>query len=117
VRKNEIKRFLEDALVQLDEEHRLVFLLRDVEGLSVKEISVAIGLIEANTNLRLLRARLQLRELLTRAFADPCSCKTRLPIKSFPDSVSLLGRSSGRDPTKLAHGAERSSQFETLGVV
>jgi len=71
VHKNEVKRLLDDALGQLDEKHRLVFLLRDVEGLSVKETAVALGLTEANTKVRLLRARLQLRERLTRAFGDP----------------------------------------------
>jgi RNA polymerase sigma-70 factor, ECF subfamily len=71
VHKNEIKRLLDEALSQLDEKHRLVFLLRDVEGLSVKETAEALGLSEANTKVRLLRARLQLRELLTRTLGDP----------------------------------------------
>jgi RNA polymerase sigma-70 factor (ECF subfamily) len=71
VRKNEIQRLLDDALAKLDEKHRLVFLLRDVEGLSVKETAEALGLSEANTKVRLLRARLQLRELLTQALGDP----------------------------------------------
>ena len=71
VRKNEIQRLLEDALAKLDEKHRLVFLLRDVEGLSVKEAAEALGLSEANTKVRLLRARLQLREELTQTLGDP----------------------------------------------
>jgi RNA polymerase sigma-70 factor (ECF subfamily) len=71
VHKNEIRRLLDEALAQLDEKHRLVFLLRDVEGLSVKETAEALGLTEANTKVRLLRARLQLRELLTRSLGDP----------------------------------------------
>jgi RNA polymerase sigma-70 factor (ECF subfamily) len=71
VHKNEIRRLLDEALSQLDEKHRLVFLLRDVEGLSVKETAEALGLSEANTKVRLLRARLQLRELLTRTLGDP----------------------------------------------
>jgi RNA polymerase sigma-70 factor, ECF subfamily len=71
VRKNEIQRLLEDALGKLDEKHRLVFLLRDVEGLSVKEAAEALGLSEGNTKVRLLRARLQLREELTRTLGDP----------------------------------------------
>ena len=62
VQQNEIQRLLDEALAQLDEKHRLVFLLRDVEGLSVKETAEALGLSEANTKVRLLRARLQLRE-------------------------------------------------------
>ena len=71
VRKNEVQRLLEDALAKLDEKHRLVFLLRDVEGLSVKEAAEALGLSEGNTKVRLLRARLQLREELTRTLGNP----------------------------------------------
>ena len=71
MQRNEIQRLLDDALAKLDEKHRLVFLLRDVEGLSVKETAEALGLSEANTKVRLLRARLQLREQLTRALGDP----------------------------------------------
>jgi RNA polymerase sigma-70 factor (ECF subfamily) len=79
VRKNEIQRLLEDALANLDEKHRLVFLLRDVEGLSVKETAEALGLSEANTKVRLLRARLQLREQLTRTLGDPERRVVRVP--------------------------------------
>lgn len=71
VQKNETVRLIEDALGQLDDKHRLVFLMRDVQGLSVKETADALGLSEANVKVRLLRARLQLRERLTEAFGDP----------------------------------------------
>ena len=71
VTRNETRRLLDEALVQLDEKHRLVFLLRDVEGMSVKETAAALGLSEANVKVRLLRARLQLRELLTLTLGDP----------------------------------------------
>jgi RNA polymerase sigma-70 factor (ECF subfamily) len=77
VHQHEIKRLLDEALSQLDEKHRLVFLLRDVEGLSVRETAEALGLSEANTKVRLLRARLQLRELLTRTLGDPARRVTR----------------------------------------
>ncbi len=70
VERRETRRLLEEALAQLDEKHRLVFLLRDVEGLSVKETADTLGLSEANTKVRLLRARLQLREHLTRTLGD-----------------------------------------------
>lgn len=69
--RNEVRRLVDDALAQLDEKHRMVFLLRDVEGLSIKETADALGLTEANTKVRLLRARLQLRERLTRTLGDP----------------------------------------------
>jgi RNA polymerase sigma-70 factor (ECF subfamily) len=69
--RNEIRLLIDDALGQLDEKHRLVFLLRDVDGLSIQETAEALQLSEANVKVRLLRARLQLRELLTRALGDP----------------------------------------------
>jgi RNA polymerase sigma-70 factor (ECF subfamily) len=71
VQRNETSRLLDEALARLDEKHRLVFLLRDVEGLSVKETAEALDLSEANVKVRLLRARLQLREQLTRTLGDP----------------------------------------------
>lgn len=71
VERNEVRRLLDDALARLDEKYRLVFLLRDVEGLSVRETAEALDLSEANVKVRLLRARLQLREDLTRVLGDP----------------------------------------------
>jgi RNA polymerase sigma-70 factor (ECF subfamily) len=71
VQQRETRRLLEDALAQLDDKYRLVFLLRDVEGLSIAETAAALGLSEANVKVRLLRARLQLREQLTRWFGAP----------------------------------------------
>ena len=71
VGRNETRRLLDDALGQLDEKHRAVFLLRDVDGLSIRETAEVLGLGEANVKVRLLRARLRLREILTRAFGDP----------------------------------------------
>lgn len=82
VERNETRRLLEAALAQLDEKHRLVFLLRDVEGLSVRETAEALGLSEANVKVRLLRARLQLREDLTRRFGDPARQLRRDPSHS-----------------------------------
>ena len=73
VERNETKRLLDDALAKLDEKHRLVFLLRDVEGLSVTETAETLGLTESNVKMRLLRARLQLREQLTRTLGDPAT--------------------------------------------
>jgi len=71
VHRNETRRLLDEALAQLDELHRPVFLLRDVEGLSVRETAEVLGVTEANVKVRLLRARLKLRELLTRTLGDP----------------------------------------------
>lgn len=77
VHAREIQGLLEDALARLDEKHRLVFLLRDAQGLSIQETAAALGLSEANVKVRLLRARLQLREILTRVLGDPGTAQTR----------------------------------------
>ena len=61
---------LQNALDDLDEKYRLVFLLRDVEGLSVRETAEALEITESNVKVRLLRARLSLRERLTKKFGD-----------------------------------------------
>jgi RNA polymerase sigma-70 factor (ECF subfamily) len=66
----ETQRLLAQALDELDDKYRVVFLLRDVEGLSTAETAEALGITEANVKVRLLRARLALRERLTREFGD-----------------------------------------------
>lgn len=66
----EVRRLLDQALAELDDKYRLVFLLRDIEGLSVRETAETLDLSEANVKVRLLRARLVLRERLTRALGD-----------------------------------------------
>ena len=43
VERTETRRLLDEALALLDEKHRLVFLLRDVEGMSVKETADALA--------------------------------------------------------------------------
>ncbi len=68
--RREVRKVLDEALDGLDEKYRLVFLLRDVEGLSTAETAEALGISEANVKVRLLRARLMLREKLTRMFGD-----------------------------------------------
>jgi len=62
---------LDEAINQLSETYRAVFLLRDVEGLSTKEVAEILGISEGNVKVRLLRARLKLREILSRYFGDP----------------------------------------------
>lgn len=66
----EVRRLLDEALAELDEKYRVVFVLRDIEGLSVRETAAALDLTESNVKVRLLRARLQLRERLTRSLGD-----------------------------------------------
>ena len=66
----ETRQLLDTAIARLDPGHRAVFLLRDVEDLSVREAAKTLRISEANVKVRLLRARLHLRESLTRALGD-----------------------------------------------
>lgn len=69
--RREVRELIDRALAELDDKYRAVFVLRDVEGFSVRETADLLRLSEANVKVRLLRARLALRERLTRALGDP----------------------------------------------
>ncbi len=58
----EFKIALKVALDDLDEKYRSVFVLRDLEGLSTTKTAVALDLSESNVKVRLMRARLFLRD-------------------------------------------------------
>lgn len=76
VQQAEVQAELEKALLELDDKYRLVFVLRDIEGLSVRETAQALDLTESTVKVRLLRARLALREHLTRRFGDASQAMT-----------------------------------------
>jgi RNA polymerase sigma-70 factor (ECF subfamily) len=65
VARREAAELLERAVGRLGDEHRVVFMLREVEQLSTAETAEALDLTEENVKVRLHRARLALRELLT----------------------------------------------------
>ena len=66
----ESKRALDAAILKLPEKLRVVFLLRDIEGMSIQETSETLNLTETAVKTRLLRARLHLREQLSSYFTD-----------------------------------------------
>jgi RNA polymerase sigma-70 factor, ECF subfamily len=66
----ESKKHLDRAIQNLPEKLRVVFLLRDIEGLSIKETGEALNLTETAVKTRLLRARLHLREQLSVYFGE-----------------------------------------------
>lgn len=55
---------IEAALARISGEHRTVFLLKEVEGLDHAEIAELLGISIANSQVRLHRARRELRDLL-----------------------------------------------------
>jgi RNA polymerase sigma-70 factor, ECF subfamily len=66
--REEIGGILDSAIENLEPPYRSVFVLRDIEELSTEETAEALGLSVPAVKSRLLRARLQLREKLTRQF-------------------------------------------------
>jgi len=66
--REELGEILDSAIQTLAPTYRSVFLLRDVDDLSTEETAEALGLSVPAVKSRLLRARLQLREKLTRYF-------------------------------------------------
>lgn len=66
---NELKKVLDDAISKLSPDYRMIFLLRDVEGLSTEETAAAAELSVPAVKSRLHRARAFLRNEITKAFA------------------------------------------------
>jgi RNA polymerase sigma-70 factor (ECF subfamily) len=67
---SESKAALDRAVRHLPETQRIVFILRDIQGLSIRETSEALNLNEAAVKTRLLRARLHLREELSTYYGE-----------------------------------------------
>jgi RNA polymerase sigma-70 factor, ECF subfamily len=62
--RKEVRQKLAEALASLGEIYRDVFVLRDVQHLSIEETAKYLGISTASVKTRLLRARLMLRDLL-----------------------------------------------------
>jgi len=66
---SELREILQKSLETLSPALRIVFLLRDVEELTIEETAEALGLSGVAVKARLFRARLQLRDKLSKHFA------------------------------------------------
>jgi RNA polymerase sigma-70 factor (ECF subfamily) len=62
--RSEVRHKLAEALASLGEIYREVFVLRDMQQLSIEETAQTLGISNASVKTRLLRARLMLRDLL-----------------------------------------------------
>ncbi len=61
----ELTAVLESAIARLPEKYRLVFVLREIEELSVKETGQVLGIAQPNVKVRLNRAKTMLRTHLS----------------------------------------------------
>ncbi len=66
----ETKQKLDLAINKLSDIYRSVFILRDLEGLSIKETSAILNISEENVKIRLRRARQFLRDYLSDYFEE-----------------------------------------------
>jgi RNA polymerase sigma-70 factor (ECF subfamily) len=74
---SETRQVMQEGIDRLPEELRIVFVLRDVEGLSNSEVSEVLDLSIPAVKSRLHRARLQLRNRLDRYFRDKLGKRER----------------------------------------
>jgi RNA polymerase sigma-70 factor, ECF subfamily len=62
--RKQMRGVLESAIATLPRDFRLVFVMREVEGMSVDDVAQSLGVLPATVKTRLLRARRRLREAL-----------------------------------------------------
>jgi RNA polymerase sigma-70 factor (ECF subfamily) len=62
--RKEVRDLLRKALASIADKYREVFVLRDIQHLSIEETAEAIGITPGTVKTRLLRARLMLRDIL-----------------------------------------------------
>jgi RNA polymerase sigma-70 factor, ECF subfamily len=62
--RKEVQHMLQEALLRLPETYREVLVLRDIREFSIAETAEMLGLTPANVKIRLLRARLKLRDMI-----------------------------------------------------
>ncbi len=62
--RNEAKQLLENAIDHLDIKYRTVYIMKEVEAMSLKEIAIALGLTIANVKIRLHRSKEMLKVTL-----------------------------------------------------
>jgi len=62
--RNEAKQLLENAIDSLDSKYRTVYIMKEVEEMSLNEISIVLDLTVANVKMRLYRSKEMLKEKL-----------------------------------------------------
>lgn len=86
----ELREILERALKDLQPISRMVFVLRDIEGLSIDQTAVVLNMSHSAIKARLWRVRLQLREALSHRFRmQEESAQAAMPMfyKSIAEAV------------------------------
>jgi len=69
VQSRELKHIIEDALIRIPLDYRMVFSLREINGLNVSETAAMMNITEANVKVRLNRAKTMLRAEIENAYS------------------------------------------------
>lgn len=69
VQSRELKHIIEDALIRIPLDYRMVFSLREINGLNVSETAAMMNITEANVKVRLNRAKTMLRTEIENAYS------------------------------------------------
>ncbi|NIS09076.1 MAG: sigma-70 family RNA polymerase sigma factor [Candidatus Dadabacteria bacterium] len=67
---SEQTQFLDSAIYSLEPKYSIVYQLRDIEGLTNKEAAQALGISISAVKSRILRARNELKEKLSRTYPE-----------------------------------------------
>jgi RNA polymerase sigma-70 factor (ECF subfamily) len=104
---SELRDVLIRALEELRPALRTVFVLRDIEGLSIDQTAEVLNLSQTAVKARLWRVRLQLRECLNKYFGEH-------PESARPHSVSInrrTGRILGLFAERLNHSTSQTGSI------
>jgi RNA polymerase sigma-70 factor (ECF subfamily) len=82
--RKEIREKLVAAVASLAQKYREVFVLRDVEHMSIEDTAQALGISAGAVKTRLLRARLMLRDLLSPGLEGICASHSQIPKGTKP---------------------------------
>ena len=94
VARGQIRQILDGAIARLPAPFRTVFVMREVEELSVREVSESLGIPVATVKTRHLRARRRLQRMLGPALGGALS--DRFPFGALPHQRSLAPSTTPR---------------------
>lgn len=82
--RREMQDRVEEAIAELPESFRLPLILKEIAGLSIEQVASVLGLKPATVKTRIHRARLRVRDRLSRAWP-----KKPLPPRAYPLRICL----------------------------
>ncbi len=71
IQNRELGRFIEEALSKIPFDYRIVFSLREINGLSVAETAILLNISEPNVKVRLSRSKALLRNEIEKIYSPP----------------------------------------------